>query len=60
MIVESLAIGVLASLIGIAAGIGLAKGLTALFAGSGLDAAAGSPVYATQDVRGRARCSASS
>ena len=48
VIVESLAIGVLASLIGIAAGIGLARGLTALFDVMGLSLPQSSPVYATR------------
>ncbi len=46
VVLESLALGVLASAIGIAAGIGLARGLTALFDVLGLSLPQSSPVYA--------------
>jgi putative ABC transport system permease protein len=48
VVVESLAIGLLASAIGIGAGIGLARGLTALFDALGLSLPQSSPVYATR------------
>ncbi|HYX89055.1 MAG TPA: FtsX-like permease family protein [Gaiellaceae bacterium] len=48
VILESLAIGVLASLLGVAAGIGLARGLTSLFDALGLSLPQSSPVYATR------------
>jgi putative ABC transport system permease protein len=48
VVLESLALGVLASVIGIAAGIGLARGLTALFDAMGLSLPQSSPVYATR------------
>ncbi|HSB38720.1 MAG TPA: FtsX-like permease family protein [Gaiellaceae bacterium] len=48
VVLESLALGVLASLIGIGAGIGLARGLTALFDALGLSLPQSSPVYATR------------
>jgi putative ABC transport system permease protein len=48
VVLESLALGVLASIIGIAAGIGLARGLTALFDALGLSLPQSSPVYATR------------
>jgi putative ABC transport system permease protein len=46
VVLESLALGVLASAIGIGAGIGLARGLTALFDAVGLSLPQSSPVYA--------------
>jgi putative ABC transport system permease protein len=46
VVLESLALGLLASAIGIAAGIGLARGLTALFDAVGLSLPQSSPVYA--------------
>jgi putative ABC transport system permease protein len=46
VVLESLALGVLASAIGIGAGIGLARGLTALFDAMGLSLPQSSPVYA--------------
>jgi putative ABC transport system permease protein len=46
VVLESLAIGLLASAIGIGAGIGLARGLTALFDALGLSLPQSSPVYA--------------
>jgi putative ABC transport system permease protein len=46
VVLESFVLGVLASLIGIAAGIGLARGLTALFDSLGLSLPQSSPVYA--------------
>jgi putative ABC transport system permease protein len=48
VVLESLALGVLASIIGIAAGIGLARGLTALFDALGLSLPQSSSVYATR------------
>jgi putative ABC transport system permease protein len=48
VVAESLAIGVLASAVGIGAGIGLARGLTALFDSLGLSLPQSSPVYATR------------
>ena len=46
VVAESLAIGVVASGVGMAAGIGLARGLTALFDSLGLSLPQSSPVYA--------------
>ena len=48
VLLESLALGLLASAIGIGAGIGLARGLTALFDAMGLTLPQSSPVYATR------------
>ena len=48
VVLESAALGLLASVIGIAAGIGLARGLTALFDALGLSLPQSSPVYATR------------
>src|SRR5262249_35035697 len=48
VVIESAALGLLASLLGIAAGIGLARGLTALFDALGLSLPQSSPVYATR------------
>jgi putative ABC transport system permease protein len=48
VVAESLAIGLVASAVGIAAGIGLARGLTALFDSLGLSLPQSSPVYATR------------
>jgi putative ABC transport system permease protein len=46
VVFESLALGLFASVVGIAAGIGLARGLTALFDALGLSLPQSSPVYA--------------
>ena len=46
VVVEALAIGVLASVVGVAAGYGLAKGLTALLASIGLDLPEAGTVFA--------------
>jgi putative ABC transport system permease protein len=48
VVLESLAIGVIASAVGIGAGIGLARGLTSLFGALGLSLPQSSPVYATR------------
>jgi putative ABC transport system permease protein len=48
VVLESLALGLFASVVGIAAGIGLARGLTALFDSLGLSLPQSSPVYATR------------
>ena len=48
VVAESAAIGILASLVGIGAGIGLARGLTSLFDALGLSLPQSSPVYATR------------
>jgi putative ABC transport system permease protein len=48
VMLESLALGLLASAIGIAVGIGLARGLTSLFDAMGLTLPQSSPVYATR------------
>jgi len=50
VVVEGLAIGVLASLIGLVAGLGLAKGLEALFAASGTQLPNAGTVFATRTV----------
>jgi putative ABC transport system permease protein len=48
VVLESAALGLLASVIGIGAGVGLARGLTALFDALGLSLPQSSPVYATR------------
>jgi putative ABC transport system permease protein len=48
VVLESFALGLFASAIGIGAGIGLARGLTALFNAVGLTLPQSSPVYATR------------
>ena len=50
VVVEGLAIGVLGSLIGLAAGLGLAKGLQSLFAASGMQLPNAGTVFATRTV----------
>jgi putative ABC transport system permease protein len=48
VVLEALAVGVAASLVGIAAGVGLAKGLTELFAAAGLDLPRAETVFAAR------------
>jgi putative ABC transport system permease protein len=48
VVLESFALGVLASAIGLFLGFGLAKGLNALFSALGLDMPQAAPVYATR------------
>jgi putative ABC transport system permease protein len=48
VVLEALAVGLTASLIGIAAGIGIAKGLTALFAAADLDLPRSAMVFETR------------
>jgi putative ABC transport system permease protein len=48
VVLEAFAVGLFASLVGIAAGIGLAKGLTALFAAADLDLPRSEMVFATR------------
>ena len=50
VMLEALVIGVVASLVGIALGVGLAQGLVALFAGLGLDLPRGELVFASRTV----------
>src|SRR4051812_10309825 len=50
VVVEALALGVLASIVGIAAGYGLAKGLTALLASMGLDLPEAGTVFSGRTI----------
>ena len=50
VLLEALAVGVTASIVGIAAGVGLAVGLTKLMAAAGLDLPRGDTVFATRTV----------
>ena len=50
VVVEALALGVLASVVGVGAGYGLAKGLTALLASMGLDLPEAGTVFATRTI----------
>jgi putative ABC transport system permease protein len=50
VVLEALVIGILASVIGLFAGLGLAKGLNALFVAVGIDLPKGSTIFATRTI----------
>ena len=50
VVVEALALGAIASVVGVVAGLGLAKRLTSMFASFGLDMPQTATVFATRTV----------